>query len=361
MLTYLAYDLRMANNPEEPKEIQSMGGKARANKLTPEERSAIAEKAAESRWDKVAEATGGLRLPKANHIGELKIGDLLIPCAVLEDGTRVITQRGMFVALGMNKNPSKGQTAIDGRPAFVSADNLTPYISEELKRSWTPIPFRLPKGAGGYKGNIAFGYRAQILPMVCHAYLDAKEADVLHRVQKHVAEICKIVQRGFAVVGIVALVDEATGYQEVRDRLALQEILRKYISGALYEWTLTFPLEFYKEIFRLKGWEWKDGKMPGVVGKYTNDLVYARLAPKVLEELRRLNPPNEAGHRRVRHHQYLTRDVGHAALSRRLYELVGMARASETWEKFYRLVDRTFPKMNDTLLLPMPDPEVTAS
>jgi len=199
-------------------------------------------------------------------------------------------------------------------------------------RSWTPVPFRLPKGAGGYRGNIAFGYRAQILPMACHVFQDAKEAGVLHKAQKHIAEVCKIVERGFSVVGIVALIDEATGYQEIRDRLALQQILRKYISGALFEWTKTFPLEFYKEIFRLKHWDWNDGKMPGVVGRYTRDLVYKRLAPQVLEELERLNPPTEAGYRKFRHHQYLTRDIGHPALTRRLYELIGMARACETWE-----------------------------
>jgi len=349
------------DKPEDKNEIQSLGGKTRAKNLTPEERSAIAQNAAEARWSKVAEADGSIRLPKADHTGELKIGDLVIPCAVLEGGTRVITQRGMFVALGMNKNPSKGQTTIEDKPGFLSAENLNPYISEDLRRSWTPIPFRLAKGSGGYRGKIAFGYRAEILPLVCHVYQDAKEAGVLRRNQKHIAQVCKIVERGFAVVGIVALVDEATGYQDIRDRIALQEILRQYITGALYEWTKTFPLEFYKEIFRLRGWEWKNGKMPPVVGKYVNDLVYARLAPKVLEELQKLNPPNEAGNRLHRHHQYLTRDVGHPALSRRLYELIGMSRASDHWDKFYRLVDRIYPKMNSTLLLPMPDPETSSS
>jgi hypothetical protein len=112
-------------------------------------------------------------------------------------------------------------------------------------------------------------------------------------------------------------------------------------------------MEFYKEIFRLKKWNWNAGKMPGVVGKYTRDLVYSRLAPGVLEELERLNPPTDAGYRKHRHHQYLTRDAGHPVLSRRLYELIGMARASETWERFHRLVDRTFPKLNATLPLPL--------
>jgi len=264
----------------------------------------------------------------------------------------------MFVALGMNKNPSKGQTAIANRPGFLSANNLTPFIKEELTRSWTPVPFRLPKGSGGYRGNIAFGYKAEILPMACHVFQDAKEAGVLHKNQRHIADMCKIVERGFSIVGIVALIDEATGYQEIRDRLALQQILRKYISGALFEWTKTFPLEFYKEIFRLKHWDWNGGKMPGVVGRYTRDLVYSRLAPQVIEELERLNPPTEAGYRKYRHHQYLTRDIGHPALTRRLYELIGMAHAFQSWEPYYRLVDRTFPKMNTTLFLPMPDIDV---
>src|SRR5713226_7137157 len=122
------------DKPEEKNEIQSLGGKTRAERLTPEARSAIAQNAAEVRWSKVAEAEGSIRLPKAAHTGELKIGDLVISCVVLEGGTRVITQRGMFNTLGMNKNPSKGQTTIEDKPGFLSAENLNPYISEDLRR-----------------------------------------------------------------------------------------------------------------------------------------------------------------------------------------------------------------------------------
>src|SRR5262245_28587491 len=113
------------NHPQNP---QALGGIARAEKLSPEERKAIAQAAAEASWSKVAEETRMPPQPSKTHSGELKIGNMSIPCAVLEDGTRVITQRGMFVALGMNKNPSKGQTAIENRPGFLSANNLTPFI-----------------------------------------------------------------------------------------------------------------------------------------------------------------------------------------------------------------------------------------
>ena len=323
--------------------IQSIGGKARAKKLTPEERSEIAQFAAETRW----ENAGGLVTSKAIYDGTLKIGHMELPCAVLEDGTRVISSRGMMRALG---RPWKGTYRVDARPNFLAGSNLEPYISEELRAELMPLEFRTRKG--GY----ARGYRAELLPTICEVYLAARDAgNVLTPMQKGVAKTADIVMRALAHVGIIALVDEATGYQEVRDRLALQEVLRKYITGALFEWTKTFPLEFYRQIFRLKGWEWKDGKMPSVVGRYTNDLVYNRLTSGLLEELRRHNPMTDKGYRRHKHHQYLTRDLEHPALSHRLYELIGMARASETWDRFYRLVDRTFPKLNATLALPLDD------
>jgi hypothetical protein len=297
------------------------------------------------------------KILKATHAAELKIGNALIPVAVLEDGTRVIHQRGMFVALGMHKNPSKGQTAIANRPGFLSANNLTPFISEELTRSWTPIQIRVPKGSGGYKGNIAFGYKADILPMTCNVYMDAKDANALARNQLHIAEAAKILSRGFAVVGITALIDEATGYQEVRDRQALQEILDRFLKKEFAAWAKRFPDEFYQEMFRLRGWQWKGMRVnrPSVVGHYTNDLVYERLAPGIVDELQRRNPRGESGNRPHKHHQWLTEDIGHPALAQHLYATIGFMRAATSWDQFYRMMQRAFPKLNTTMLLPLPD------
>ena len=81
------------------------GGRARAAKLTEEQRRRIAEKGAAARWGP----------PEATHEGELRIGEAVIPCAVIKGGIRVITQRGMSAALGRHvtgSGPSKQKSEL---------------------------------------------------------------------------------------------------------------------------------------------------------------------------------------------------------------------------------------------------------
>jgi hypothetical protein len=308
------------------------------------------------------QAPNAAKIPKALYQGELKIGGMVIPCANLDTGERVISERALAIALGVRGGGAYWQRKKKGDsgallPESVSASYLQPFITDSIKEKFSEsITYRAKQG------GMATGNRADVLPEYCDIWIRAKESGALDKpnvpeTAKGAAERAYILLKAFAVVGINALVDEATGFQDVRDREALQEILRKYITGALFEWTKTFPMEFYKEIFRLNGWPWNGGKMPGVVGTWTNDLVYDRLAPDLLAELKRVNPVNEKGYRSNRHHQYLTRDIGHPELQRRLYELIGMARPFNTgdWDRYCRLVDRTFPKLNTTMALQLGD------
>jgi len=82
--------------------------------------------------------------------------------------------------------------------------------------------------------------------------------------------------RALAHVGIIALVDEATGYQEVRNKEALQALLDAFLQKEFAAWAKRFPDEFYKEIFRLRSCEWNrlSVRRPMWVGKLTNDVVY---------------------------------------------------------------------------------------
>jgi len=276
----------------------------------------------------------------------LKIGDIEIQCYVLEDETRVLTQGSFLEAIGRARRAKGGQGAsVDKLPAFLAAQNLNPFIDKDLKESTRPIRFKTDTGQYG------FGYRAQLLPNVCDVYLKARDADALLPSQKHIAIQADIIMRGLAHVGIIALVDEATGYQEVRARKSLEEILERFIAKELQKWTKTFPDEFYEHLFRLKGWQYMpfSVRRPSYVGTLTNDLVYSRIAPGVLEELKRLTPKDSKGRRKHRYFQRLTEDIGHPKLREHLASVIALMKATTTWNPFYRMLQRSLPQYAQTI------------
>jgi P63C domain len=328
----------------------SKGGVARKQSLTPEERREIARNAVMSRWARRHQDLKANDLPEATHSGELQIGETSIPCAVLEDGTRVLTRFGFLKAIGRT-GKAKGGRQYDNEfqtPVFLTAENLQPFIPKDLNQNSTPILFI-------QKGIQSIGYRAELLPQVCQVFLDAYEAGVLKPNQRHIAHACRILYRGLATVGIIGLIDEATGFQEVRDRLALQEILDKFLLKEFAAWAKRFPDEFYQQIFRLRHWEWRGMKVnrPQIVAHYTKDFVYARLAPGILKELEARNPKDERGYRKAKHHMFFTDNIGHPALAQHLHAVVGLMRAADQWDQFQKMIDRAFPRRGDTLQLPL--------
>jgi len=329
----------------------SKGGLARAEKMTPEKRKEVAQKAAEARWG----------IPTATYAGEVRIGDMCFPCSVLSDGTRILTQSDFMSGMGMyysgwvGNHKAKDQSAAD-IPHFLAFDSLKPFIDKHLGNLQSiVVKYRTEKG------YLANGIKAEIIPKICEVWLDADENGRLLRArQKQIAQKAKILMRALAHVGIIALVDEATGYQEVRDRLALQEILDKFLLKEFAAWAKRFPDEFYWHIFRLRHWQWRGMKInrPQAMAYYTKDLVYARLAPGILKELEIRNPKDERGYRKAAHHQFLTDDIGHPALAQHLYGVVGLMRITDeqgdvpvVWDRFMGIVDKAYPRRGDTLQL----------
>ena len=282
----------------------------------------------------------------------LKIADLEIPCYVLEDGRRVLIRSAMIKALNMSEGSAHAGLEGDRIVKFVSTKGIKPHVSEALiKALKEPIYIRTPSG------TVAHASEATILADLCEAVLEARQSGGLNFQQIHIAKQCEILVRGFARVGIIALVDEVTGYQDFRSRVALEEILDKFISDELGKWAKTFPDEFYKELFRLRGWPYSpiSVKRPQVIGHLTNDIVYHRLAPGVLAELKRITPKDEKGRRKHKFFQRLTDDIGHGRLREHLTSVITLMRASPNWNTFYRLLQRALPKYKQTLPLPFAD------
>ncbi|MCT7500346.1 P63C domain-containing protein [Aliarcobacter cryaerophilus] len=157
----------------------------------------------------------------------------------------------------------------------------------------------------------------------------------------------------FAKVGIDAMVDEITGYQEDRRKDELEKILRLYISEEFLEWTKMFPEEFYEQIFRLKKWgsfQKAGQKMPQVVGLYTNDIVYERLPDKVLVELKKKVKKSENGNNLVKLHQGLSKDYGVLHLERHLIAVIALMKASTCWEHFLEMLDKTYKRFGQSVM-----------
>lgn len=325
------------NDESEPKG-RAKGGKARAAGMTPEQRSESARKAALAK----AELR---KLTKATHEGELKLGAIGIPCAVLEDGRRLLTQSGVMVALGRSRQ-AKGRDYYDSDvnlPAFLTAKNLRPFISKDLEVTSSQVEFLTSRGTR------AFGYAAESLPRVCEVYLQARTAGELDKRQHHIAAQAELLIRGLAQVGIIALVDEATGYQKDRDKDALAQILEAFVAKDLQPYVKTFPPDYYQQLFRLRDIPYPPERAsyrPQYFGTLTNNIVYDRIAPGVRAELKKQSAKDE---RKGKLHQRLTPDMGHPKLREHLASVTSIMKLSKDYDDFMANLDRVHTRYGDTV------------
>lgn len=273
--------------------------------------------------------------------GELRLGDFSIPCYVLEDGRRVLSGRGMQEALKMvDDNKSASGHRIQ---RYLSQKTLNPFIFKG-------------KEAGHFEPLVCYdggtqinGYEAVVLIDICDGFLEARKHIELSPRQTIIAEQCEILVRSFAKVGLIALIDEATGYQHEREQDELQRILKAYIAEELLPWQKRFPDVFYQELFRLNGWDYTVKgikRRPGIIGKWTTKLIYEQLPPGVLDELKRKTPKS------ARLHQSLTADIGQPELAAQITQVVTIFRISDNMGQVWAHMEKLRSRQSGQLELP---------
>lgn len=338
---------------------KSKGGIARAEKLSKEQRSLIASEAAKQRWKKKKEFEERMDTPYVieGYSSYIDLAGVNIPCAVINGKTgvqRVLSEYGINNAIlgepsGASKRLKKAMEEQGAPlPIFIAPRQLHPFISKELiDGPLKPIDYM--------DGNrMVRGYDASILPAICNVWLEAREKGALQTQQLNKAQKAEMLMRALAETGIVALVDEATGYEKVRPQNALQEYLNKVIRTQLAAWVKKFPDEFFENIYKIRGWEWPGmGKNRfSVVGRYVSNLVYDRLGPGVLTELERKSPKDERGRRSNRLHQWLTEDIGDPMLAQHLHTIIMFQRLAiqngYSWNKFIQTIDQVLPRKGET-------------
>ena len=287
--------------------------------------------------------------------GIAQFGDMEFRCAVLDDGTRVISGSEFMRVMGIYRSGAlstrRGNDEELPLPLHLAFKNLRPYIMEdvELVESLrTPIRYR------DQGGSIGEGIPAQVLRRICNVWVRAQADRVLGPSQEKIADKAQILLNALADVAIIAIIDEATGYQKRRAQNALQAILAAYIAPELMPWQKRFPNFYYEQIYKVMGWKYDASSTlrTAYVGKLTNKLIWDKLPPGVAEELRRLNPIDPTtGRRKRKHHQLLTDDVGHPHLQNQITAVTTLMRATPpgNYRFFEVLLNNAFPPVQGDL------------
>jgi hypothetical protein len=278
------------------------------------------------------------------HEGELNIGGLNMPCYILDDGTRILSGRGMQNAIMPMLMEGKKEEEKPGGELtrFIASKWFNSLVDNNLDlEHFQPITC--------YKGNQKInGYEATTLADFCNLMLDARSKNLLStEKQISIAMQCEILIRGFAKVGIIALVDEATGYQYDRERFELQKILNAYISDEVLKWQLTFTDEFYKEVYRLWGLPFIPKYIqnkPSFIGKLTTKYIYEQLPSGIITKIKDNTGRTEKGNWRYKWHQSLTPEIGREHLKKQIIEVTTLMSVAQSKEQFNSLFKQKYNK-----------------
>jgi hypothetical protein len=334
---------------DEAKKFGAQGGAKRAANMSAQERAASARKAALARW--------GTDLPTAEYEGVLRLGDLSFPCAVLSDGTRVLTETDFMKSMGIYRSGAvsvRREADQQGAriPLSLAFKNLKPFVDKHLGDVHMHLhPFKNKSG-----GVASTGLPAEIISKVCEVWIDADRAGVLGPRQKEIAAKADRLIRELAKQAIIEMVDLATGFRRDQARDAQAEILRAFVQKELRPWVRTFPAAFYEELFRLRGLPYPptSTKMPSYFGYITSNVVYDRLAPGVKDELKRQTPRDAKGRPKHKLFQRLTEDIGHPKLREHLASVVALMKISPDYDSFVKFLDVALPRLEANLELPLP-------
>lgn len=283
--------------------------------------------------------------PRATHWGDLPIGDTSLPCYILSTGERVFSLKGAVVGLIKTEG---GQLA-----EYIKVKNIKPYLSSDLTPAENDNIPALIKFDTGVKGiaKYAWGLPVEKFMDLCVAYSKAADNEKLTDRQKEIAINANRFLRSCAKVGIIALVDEVTGFQYERAKDSLQLKLKVFLAEEMREWEKTFPDQLWVEFARLTKWQGGIHRRPKYWGKLVMELVYGYLDKDVADWLRKNAPKPNNGQN---YHQWLSAQYGLKKLIEHLWMLIGMASACETIQQLKENMAVKFGRMPIQLTLYLP-------
>ena len=271
------------------------------------------------------------KVPVAVVGAVLSVGDeddpYSVSCYVLDDGRRVISRTSALGALAKSDGREVGGDL--QRYVRPVQNYLRVNLDDEL------VEFLLDNVAN----KRVFGITAECYLEICRAFVRASRADVLHKgVQQDIARNAMAFMAACANIGLIALIDEATGYQYMRQEDALRVKLRAYLEEEMRPWEKTFPDELWVEFGRLTNWRGNVQNRPKYWGNLVNELIYQYLDPDVFNWLKSNAPAPRHGRN---YHQWLSNQYGLKKLVEHIWMVVGMASVCKNMSELkYRMAER---------------------
>ncbi len=326
---------------------QSLGGVARARNMLPEQRSAQSRAAAQRRWLK-PEDRG--EMPEAVSQGTITIGDTVIDVYVLKDRRRLVSKRAMARALGLKSEGGNAfSKTLNGKTI---GSKIPPELREKIENHLVFKPL---------SGDPAHGYEATVLIELCDFLMQIR-ADLLGS-QAFLAEQAETIIRAAAKLGIIALIDEATGFIDDKRREEYRELWQTFLREEAAQWEKdVFPNDLFDIMYKLYGLKRldpKSSKHPKFFAKFLRKYVYEPLANSrgaILRELDLKNPVVYAsGGRRYKMFQFLSEEVGLPELRKHIWKTVGIGLSVGTREQFDRSFYHAFPSARPLIHSDTPD------
>src|SRR5579863_1691583 len=327
----------------------SKGGKARMEMMSPEERTELARSAARERWRKLRERVPGgenasspaeyepividnTKVPVAKWPGILRISEVEIPCYVLDDGRRVITRNAATAVLtdGKGGGNLESYLIVEGLRGF-----LPPSFTDQMIDIFVPGVSQSPQ-------TRTMGISAEAYIEICRAYVAAHEANALKTErQKVIALKAAMFLAACAKVGLIAMIDEATGYQYERASDALQFKLKLFLAEEMRKWEKTFHDQLWEQFGRLTNWTGSIHSRPKYWGNLVMELIYEYLDADVAQWLRENAPKPMKGQN---YHQWMSQQYGLKKLIEHIWKIIGIASTCQTLDELRRKLHKIYGK-----------------
>jgi P63C domain len=221
--------------------------------------------------------------------------------------------------------------------SYVQVKAVEKYIPENLANRI--IDFEIPEVVN----KSVKGMEAETFLEICAGYVRGwQDGALTTEAQIGIAMRSAMFLAACSKVGLIALIDEATGYQYRRAENELQLKLKLFLLEEMRKWERTFPNELWEQFGRLTNWKGVLHQRPKYWGKLVMELIYEYLDMDVAQWLRENAPKPQHGQN---YHQWLSEQYGLRKLIEHIWKVIGIASTCNTIDELKRRMRDLYGKV----------------